>query len=509
MDILLVAILIALSAIVIGFFSGFQFHNLYSSRSIKATKEAVDQQLQRANSRSKEILLEAKEESLKIRSETERNINEQKLEIQSISNKIDTNKELIEQKQKALIDKEKVLSQKKNEIQHELKSLEENKKEISLELEKISGLSISNAKEKLIQTAEEQIKFEVSKKYRDADLIAQEEYEQKAKMILSETMQRYASEVVSEVSLSRINLPNEEMKGRLIGREGRNIKSIESATGVDVIIDDIPETITISCFDPIRREIAKLTIENLIKDGRINPSRVEETMARVKRDLDTNIKKIGQKATFEINVKGLHPKLIYHMGMLDYRFSYGENVLNHSKEVGSIAGMLASQIGANVETAKTAGFLHDIGKSLTHKIDGPHALIGADLAKKFGQNDKVITAIKEHHDTEMTTVESFLVAAADAISAARPGARNDSMENYIERLEALENIALQFDEVSNVYAIQAGREVRILVNPEKVNDIQASELARKIVKKIEDELQYPGQIKIVVIRESRIEEMAQ
>ena len=224
-------------------------------------------------------------------------------------------------------------------------------------------------------------------------------------------------------------------------------------------------------------------------------------MARVKRDLDTNIKKIGQKATFEINVKGLHPELIYHMGMLDYRFSYGENVLNHSIEVGSIAGMLASQIGANVETAKTAGFLHDIGKSLTHKIDGPHALIGADLAKKFGQNDKVITAIKEHHDTEMTTVESFLVAAADAISAARPGARNDSMENYIERLEALENIALQFDEVSNVYAIQAGREVRILVNPEKVNDIQASELARKIVKKIEDELQYPGQIKIVVIRE--------
>ena len=264
----------------------------------------------------------------------------------------------------------------------------------------------------MIQTAEEQIKFEVSKKYRDADLIAEEEYEQKAKMILSETMQRYASEVVSEVSLSRINLPNEEMKGRLIGREGRNIRSIESATGVDVIIDDIPETITISCFDPIRREIAKLTIENLIKDGRINPSRVEETMARVKRDLDTNIKKIGQKATFEINVKGLHPELIYHMGMLDYRFSYGENVLNHSIEVGSIAGMLASQIGANVETAKTAGFLHDIGKSLTHKIDGPHALIGADLAKKFGQNDKVITAIKEHHDTEMTTVESFLFVPA-------------------------------------------------------------------------------------------------
>ena len=508
MDVLLVAILVGLSAIFIGFFSGFKFHNLYSSRSIKATKEAVDQQLQRANSRSKEILLEAKEESLKIRSETERNINAQKLEIQAISNKIDTNKEAIEQKQKALIDEEKVLSQKKNQLKSDLKSLEENKNEISLELEKISGLSISSAKKKLMQTAEEEIQFEVSKKYRDADLIAQDEYEQKAKMILSETMQRYASEVVSEVSVTRINLPNEEMKGRLIGREGRNIRSIESVTGVDVIIDDIPETITISCFDPIRREIAKLTIENLIKDGRINPSRVEETMVRVKRDLDTNIKKIGQKATFEINVKGLHPELIYHMGMLDYRFSYGENVLNHSIEVGSIAGMLASQIGANVETAKTAGFLHDIGKSLTHKIDGPHALIGADLAKKFGQNDKVITAIKEHHDTEMTTVESFLVAAADAISAARPGARNDSIENYIERLEALENIALQFHEVSNVYAIQAGREVRILVNPEKVNDIQASELARKIVKKIEDELQYPGQIKIVVIRESRIEEMA-
>ncbi len=508
MDIVLVAILVALSAIVIGFLSGFQFHNFYSSRSIKATKEATDQQLARANSRSKEILLEAKEESLKIRSETERSINQQKLEIQAISNKIDTNKETIEQKQKALIDEEKALLHKKNQIQSELKSLEENKKEISLELEKISGLSLSEAKEKLIQTAEEEIQFEVAKKYRDADIIAQDEYEQKAKMILSETMQRYASEVVSEVSVSRINLPNEEMKGRLIGREGRNIRSIESATGVDVIIDDIPETITISCFDPIRREIAKLTIENLIKDGRINPSRIEETMGRVKRDLDANIKKAGQKATFDINVKGLHPELIYHMGMLDYRYSYGENVLNHSKEVGSIAGMLASQIGANVEAAKTAGFLHDIGKSLTHEVDGPHAMIGADLAKKFGQNDKVITAIKEHHDSEMTSVESFLVAAADAISAARPGARNDSIENYIERLEALEDIALQFDDVTNVYAIQAGREVRILVNPEKVNDIQASELARKIVRKIEDDLQYPGQIKVIVIRESRIEEMA-
>ncbi|MBA31751.1 MAG: ribonuclease Y [Chloroflexi bacterium] len=508
MDISLIAIIVALTAIIVGFTLGFKFHNIYSSRSIKATKEATEQQLARANSRSKEILLEAKEESLKVRSETEKKINEQRSEIQALSNKIHAKEESIELKQRTLIEEEKNLSHKKNKLKSEMDSLEENKNKINIELEKVSGLSLANAKEKLFQTAEKEIEFEISKKYRDSDLLAQDDYEQKAKMILSETMQRYASEVVSEVSISRITLPNEDMKGRLIGREGRNIRSIESATGVDVIIDEVPETITISCFDPIRREIAKLTIEELIRDGRINPSRVEETMRRVKRDLDSNIKKIGQKATFDVNVKGLHPELIYHLGMLDYRYSYGENVLNHSKEVGSIAGMLASQIGANVEIAKTAGFLHDIGKSLTHEIDGPHAIIGGDLAKKLGQNDKVVTAIKEHHDTEMTTIESFLVAAADAISAARPGARSDSIENYIERLDALEKIALRFDGVINVYAIQAGREVRILVNPEEVNDIEASKLARNITKKIEEELQYPGQIKIIVIRESRIEEMA-
>ena len=508
MDISVVAIIASLIAIIIGFAIGFKFHNIYSSGSINATKEAIEQQLLRANSRSKEILLEAKEESLKIRSETEKKINQQQLEIQAISNKIDAKKESTELKEKTLLEEAKILSQKKKEIETEINSIEKNKKDITTELEKVSGLSLANAKEKLLQTAEEEIEFEISKKYRDSDLIALHDYEQKAKMILSETMQRYASEVVSEVSVSRITLPNEDMKGRLIGREGRNIRSIESATGVDVIIDDVPETITISCFDPIRREVAKLTIENLIRDGRINPARIEETIKIVKRDLDKNIKKIGQKATFDINVKGLHPELIYHIGMLDYRFSYGENVLNHSKEVGSIAGMLASQIGANVEIAKTAGFLHDIGKSLTHEIDGPHAIIGADLAKKLGQNDKVVTAIREHHDSEMTTVESFLVAAADAISAARPGARSDSIENYIERLDALEKIALGFEEVINVYAIQAGREVRIFVNPEKVDDVGASELARNITKKIEDELHYPGQIKIIVIRESRIEETA-
>ena len=299
------------------------------------------------------------------------------------------------------------------------------------------------------------------------------------------------------------------MKGRIIGREGRNIRAIEAATGVDLLIDDVPETITISCFDPVRREVARNALNKLIQDGRIHPSRIEETVEKSRSEVNEIVKSAGQQATFDANVKGLHPELIKLLGRLKYRYSYGENVLQHSIEVGLVAGILASQIGADPQIAKTAGFLHDIGKALTHEVDGPHAEIGADIAKRYGQKDRVVTGIREHHDRNMTTVESFLVAAADAISAARPGARQDTIENYIKRLEALEDVARGFEGVERVYAIQAGREVRVLVDPENINDVTASTLARDIVARIEEELAYPGQIKVVVIRESRSIEVAQ
>ena len=321
-------------------------------------------------------------------------------------------------------------------------------------------------------------------------------------------MQRLAAGVVSEATVTSISLPNDELKGRLIGREGRNIRAIEAATGVDLIIDDIPEAVTISCFDPIRREIARITLQRLIQDGRIHPGRIEETVEKARTEVDETVRRAGQKAMFDAEVKGLHPELVKLVGRLKYRYSYGENVLQHSVEVGLIAGILASQIGADSQIAKMAGFLHDIGKALTHEVDGPHAEIGADVARRYGQKDRVITAIKEHHDREMTSIESFLVAAADAISAARPGARHDTIENYIKRLDSLEEIARGFEGVKQVYAIQAGREVRILVEPGKIDDIAASSLARNVVRKIEENLVYPGQITVTVVRETRATEIA-
>ena len=329
------------------------------------------------------------------------------------------------------------------------------------------------------------------------------EADDKAKEILASSMQRYASEVVRDSSVSSINLPNEEMKGRIIGREGRNIRAIENSTGVDLIVDEEPESISVSCFDPIRKRVAVVAINSLIKDGRIHPARIEELVEKSKNEVMIEINKAGQKAIFDINVKGLSKEIVDLMGRLKFRYSYGENVLQHSIEVGRFAGILGGQIGLDVEICKTAGFLHDLGKALSHEIEGSHAEIGADIARRNSLDDKIVTAIKEHHDRDMTSPESYVVAAADAISAARPGARNDSLERYIERLTSLEDIALGFEGVERCFAIQAGREVRVMVNPEEIDDAKASTLARDISKEIKQELNFPGQIKVIVIRETR------
>ena len=509
MEIILTAVLVALVAVVVGSGLGFQLHNILSAKSQRAVEEASAQQMRRSNARSKEILLEAKEQALQLRSDAQAQVNDQKLTLQRQQSRLEAREEILRGKADAADKHESQLQDQRNELIDEKSKLDDLRQQAGEKLEAISGLSMSDARQQLIDQAQEDIEFELARRYRDAELVAQDEADDKARLILAESMQRLASEVVSEATVTSIPLPNDDMKGRLIGREGRNIRAIEGTTGVDLIIDDVPEAITISCFDPIRREIARVAISSLIKDGRIHTARIEESVNKARSEVDEVVRKAGQKATFDADVKGLHPELVKLIGRLKFRYSYGENVLQHSVEVGLIAGILAAQIGANPQTAKTAGFLHDIGKALTHEVDGPHAEIGADLAKRYGQKEPVVKGIREHHDREMTTVESFLVAAADAISAARPGARQDTIENYIQRLEALEEVAQGFEGVERVYAIQAGREVRVLVNPENTDDVSAATLARNIVEKIEETLAYPGQIRVVVIRESRTVEIAQ
>ena len=508
METILIAVLVALVAVVVGSGLGFLLRSILSAKSARAVEEASAQQMRRANARSKEILLEAKELALQVRTESEARLNEQKSEIQRQQNRLQAREETLEGRSDSLNERDSELRKQSDEIAEDKKALDALKQQASERLETISSLSVADARQQLFDQAEEDVQFELARRYRDAELEAQDQADDKAREILAASMQRLAAAVVSEATITTISLPNDEMKGRLIGREGRNIRAIEAATGVDLIIDDVPEAVTISCFDPIRREVARITLDRLIKDGRIQPARIEDSVEKARTEVDETVRRAGQQAMFDADVKGLHPELVKLIGRLKFRYSYGENVLQHSVEVGLVAGILASQIGANQQIAKTAGFLHDIGKALTHEVDGPHAEIGADLVKRYGQNARVVTAVREHHDREMTTVESFLVAAADAISAARPGARHDTTESYLQRLEALEEVARGFEGVERVFAIQAGREVRVLVNPENVDDVTAATLAREIAQKIEENLAYPGQIRVVVVRESRTVEVA-
>jgi len=375
-------------------------------------------------------------------------------------------------------------------------------------LEEISNLSMEDAQAELMRRAEEEIQHELALRYRDMEDEARVKADDTAREIISEAIQRQASDVVSEATLSSVQLPNDEMKGRLIGREGRNIRAIEKATGVDLIIDDTPEAVTISCFDPIRRELARLALTKLVTDGRIHPARIEEMVAKTEKELQDTIRKTGDQTVMEVGVRSLNNEMIHLLGRLKYRYSYGENVLQHSIEVGFLAASMAAEIGANVRIAKMGGLLHDIGKALTHEVEGPHAEIGAEIAAKNKVSKEVVATIAEHHDDDHSSPESFLIAAADAISAARPGARRDTVEHYLKRLQALEEVGMAFDGVEKCFAIQAGREIRILVKPEDIDDDAANQLARDVVKKIEQELTYPGQIRVTVIRENRSVEYA-
>ncbi len=516
MDPLSVIILIIVTALVVGvcaFFGGFLYRKKASEEKlISAEDEAkriVDEAVKSAEAAKKEALMEGKDEVHRLRTDAEREIFDRRKEMQRQERRVQQKEETVEKKLDSLEKKEDAVVQKNKAAESRLAEAENIRKSQLEMLEKISGLTSEQAKDYILKSLDNELVHEKALKIIDFEQKTREESEKKAREIISLAIQRVAADHVSESTVSVVPLPSDEMKGRIIGREGRNIRAIETLTGVDLIIDDTPEAITLSCFEPVKREIARITLSKLIADGRIHPARIEEMYEKARREVEANIKSEGERAILEAGVNGIHPELVKLLGRLRYRTSYGQNVLNHSLEVAYIAGIMASELGLEPTMARRAGLLHDIGKALTHEIEGSHVEIGVDIARKYKESEIVVHAIHAHHgDVEAKTIIACLVQAADALSAARPGARRENIESYIKRLEKLEEVASSFEGVERSFAIQAGREIRILVKPEVVKDDQMVLLARDICKKIESDVEYPGQIKVNIIRESRAIEYA-
>ncbi len=477
-----------------------------AKRIIEDAAVAADRE---ADNKKREALLEARDEAFRIKRDAEREGREQRAEQQRLERRLIQREETLDRKLETAEKREQVLAQREQEVTKAREELEELSQRQRVELERVAGLTLEQARQELLQKTEIEIRHEAAQIGKKIEAEARETAERSAREIVALAIQRCAADHTAEVTVSVVPLPNDEMKGRIIGREGRNIRSLESLTGVDLIIDDTPESVTISSFDPIRREVAKMTLEKLLADGRIHPARIEEMVEKSQRDIDTRIREAGERAAFEAGVHGLHPEELKLLGRLNFRFSYGQNLLQHSIEVALLAGLMATQLGADPELARRAGFLHDIGKALTHEAEGTHSDIGMDIARRYHEPPQVLNAIAYHHgDAEATGVESILVAAADAISASRPGARKETVELYMKRLENLERIATSFPGVDKAYAIQAGREIRVLVKPQEIDDTSAMTMAREMAKKIEEEMQYPGQIKVTVLRETRAIEYA-
>ncbi len=492
--------LVAVLCLLVGYFA----RQLLANQQIRNAQNEAKKLLESAQAKYEQMVLDAKEEAVKVRAAAEADSRERRYELQRLERRSSQREERLERKLEALERRERSLIGREKEIDTVKAQVEEVKEKQLQQLEAISGMSSDEAKQQLLNAVEDEIKEDSSRRVREWEVRFKDDIDNIARDILATTIQRCATDVVSETTVSVVPLPNDDMKGRLIGREGRNIRAMEQATGVDLIIDDTPESVTISSFDPVRREVARIALSNLILDGRIHPARIEEVVDKAKAEVEATIRVEGEQAARKSGVQGLHPELIKLLGRLKYRTSYGQNVMTHSMEVSHIAGMLAAEIGANVTLAKRAALLHDIGKAVDHDVEGPHALIGANLVKQWDKSAEVVQAISEHHG-EATTTSSlgFILATADQISGSRLGARRESLDQYIKRIEALENVASSFPGVEKAFAIQAGREVRIIVKPEQVDDLAAMRLARDIVKKIEDSLQYPGQIKVTVMREVR------
>ncbi len=469
----------------------------------------ISEAMKTAEAKKKEAVIEGKDEIHRLRNEADKDINDRRKEVQRQERRIQQKEESLDKKMDQLERKEDNVAKKLKDVENRLQEVEQVKKSQFEMLERISGYTQEQAKTYLLQRLDDELDHEKATKIMDFEQQLKDESDKKARNIISLAIQRLAADHVAEATVSVVPLPNDEMKGRIIGREGRNIRAIETLTGVDLIIDDTPEAITLSCFEPVRREIARVSLEKLIADGRIHPARIEEMVEKSRREVEATIKQAGEHAVIEAGVNGVHPELIKLLGRLRYRTSYGQNVLNHSLEVSYLAGIMASELGMDPATAKRAGLLHDIGKALDHEMEGSHIELGVDVTRKYKESDAVIHAIHAHHgDIEAKTVVACLVQAADAISAARPGARRENLENYIKRLEKLEAVASSFDGVESSFAIQAGREIRIMVKPEVVSDEKMIPLAREICQKIEADLEYPGQIKVNIIREARAVDFA-
>ena len=509
-------ILIVLGGILllgVGFGIGVTYRKRVGEREIgSAEAEAtrlINEAIRSGESRKKEMLLEVKDEIHKSRTEHEKEMKERKAEISKQERRLQQKEDTLDKKSDAFERKEEELSRRLNDVAQAKVQVEEIKKQHLATLEQISGLTQDQAKQYLLETVENDVRHETAMKIKEIEAQMKDEAEEKAREVIAIAIQRCAADHAAETTVSVVPLPNDEMKGRIIGREGRNIRTLETITGVDLIIDDTPEAITVSSFDPVRREIARLALEKLIADGRIHPTRIEDMVEKARRDVDRTIREEGERACYETGVHNLNPELVKILGRQKYRTSYGQNVLNHSIEVSHIAGLMASELGVDVALAKRAGLLHDLGKSIDHEVEGSHVQLGADLARKYKENPVVVNAIEAHHgDVEPKTVIAVLVQAADAVSAARPGARRENVENYIRRLQKLEELTSSYPGVEKAYAIQAGREVRIMVKPEEVTEDNMIILARDVAKKIEAELEYPGQIKVNVIRETKAVEFA-
>ncbi len=495
--------------VVVGFFVRKYLAEAKITSAEAAARRVLEEAKKETERIKREALVEAKDEIHAMRAEAERESREWRNEIQRMEKRLSQKEELLDSKNLALEKQEKTLESKEAELEKVKSELEEVYTEQKRMLEKLAGLSATEAKELLLKRIEEEVRHDAAKLVREIESQAREEGEKRARNIISLAIQRCASDHVAETTVSVVPLPNDEMKGRIIGREGRNIRAFENLTGINLIIDDTPEAVILSSFDPVRRETARLTLEKLISDGRIHPARIEEMYEKSKGEVETEIREVGEQAAFEIGIHNLHPGLVRVMGQLKFRSSYGQNVLKHSLEVAHLAGVMAAELNVDAKLAKRAGLLHDIGKAIDHEVEGPHAIIGADLAKRLRESTQICHAIEAHHgEVEPRTIEAVLIQAADAISASRPGARRETLESYIKRLEKLESIAESYKGVEKSYAMQAGREIRIMVKPEELNDEESAILARDIAKKIEEELEYPGQIKVTVIRENRAVEYA-
>ena len=516
MNDVIISILLVVVGLLVGAFIMIIINKLKVSAAQKEADKLIQDAKKEAEKTKRDGILELKEESYKLKNQTDAEIKEKKKELNELSQRIDNREKSLDKRDELLTEREKNLDQKDKDLLAQQKEIQEKdakmesiiKEQIAL-LEKISGFSKEKARETILKKVEEEMGREISVYLKEREDEAKLEADRKAKELIVSSMQRYSSDVTSEQTVSTVELPNDEMKGRIIGREGRNIRTIEAVTGVDLIIDDTPEVIVLSSFDPLRREIAKVTLETLIKDGRIHPARIEELYDKVCEDYKKIIREKGEEALFELGISKVAPEIVELIGKLAFRTSYGQDALAHSKEVAHLAGLMASELGENVQLAKRAGLLHDIGKAIDFEVEGSHVEIGADVAKKHGEDKVVINAIESHHgDKKAEYVISELVAVADALSASRPGARNDSLENYVKRLEELESIGNSMEGVEKTFAMQAGRELRVMVKPDEIDDLSSYKIAREIKEKIEDTMQYPGTIKVVVIRETRAEEVA-